>query len=75
MDKRAIFTMCLQASGLTAKEFAAREGVSENFLHMFLNGERKSARLQSRVRIFIKQNLPLVRSCVEEAAETYGLAA
>lgn len=75
MEKRTLFNICLQATGKTAGEFAEEAGVSESFLHFFLSGQRKSARLEALVKQFIAHHLPHLRHMLDEAEATFSRAA
>ncbi len=77
MDRRTVFTLCLQSAGSSVREFAAKAGVSETFLHRNLNGDRtcRSRRVEALIDQFIKEHLPQLRDLVESAENTLGMAA
>lgn len=75
IDKRTLFRICLEAAGITLRDWAAGAGVSEQFVGMLLNDQRTSKRVEMLMTQFIRKHLPLVRCGIDEAELEFGLAA
>lgn len=54
--RRKAFKKALINAGMTAKQFATEQGVTDNHLYLVVSGARESERLLTEVDRFIEQH-------------------
>jgi hypothetical protein len=56
-SRKRRFRAALALAGMTARQWAAEQGVTDNHVHMVLAGTRESASLTEKVDAFIDKHL------------------
>ena len=56
--RKAQFRAALAMAGLTASAWADREGITESWLSMILNGQRTNADVERKIADFTAKHLP-----------------
>ena len=51
-NRKQLFRAALALAGLTARDWAEREGISESYLSFVLNGKRESDALNEKINAF-----------------------
>lgn len=56
-SRKQLFRAALAIAGLTAREWADREGTSESYLSLVLNGKRESEALTMKIEAFAQKEM------------------
>lgn len=57
-SRKQVFRAALAIAGLTARQWAEREGTSESYLSLVLNEKRESEALTQKIDTFARKHLP-----------------